>query len=680
MISFKSLTVWLVGLTLHALNSVSPAFAQTVTFSDINDAQPTRCYDPATTAPDPANPNQLNIGIKTGIIPGTFGTSAACYASDSGSSLMMDTISFVITAPQYYYISKITFSQSITTSGSRGGQGFGAVNWVVDDNPRSGTGTVDLTGQNKTVVPVSITTALAAAGGSVRSGSATASNPRVLVELQLLDGAEPPPAPLPTLAAISPTSAAAGSAAVTLTVTGTNFLSGGLGSVVRWNGVNLATQYVSPTQLTATLTEANLGASGTAAVTVFNPAPGGGTSAAQPFTVVAPVPITTTISPTTATAGNAGFTLTVNGTNFIRNSVVRWNGQDRVTTYRSPTQLTAAITAADLSAAANAVVTVLNPAPGGATSNPQILTVSWPPPIVPVLSSMFPATAVIGSPGFTLAVNGSNFDRSKPGSPAVRWNGQDRTVTYRGSTQLLVSIPASDLVALGTAQVTVVNIAPGGDSSSNPLTFTVIPVPPPTATSLVATNDQASASFGTGGIVIANVLANDTFGGATATTAVVSLRQVSSTHPGITLNTASGAVSLAAGTPSATQSLVYEICQLTDLSNCKSATVTVSPRIIDAVNDVFAKILSSTGGMTPSVFANDRLNNGAVTGANVQLSLLSPSVLPSGVSLGLTTGIFTVAAGAERGDIPITYQICELASLTNCDTATLILEISGSGN
>lgn len=679
MSNLKSLTIWAAGLTLIALSSVAPALAQTVTFSDVNDAVPGRCYDPATTAPDPVNPNQLNIGIHTGIVPGTF-SSAACLASDAGSTLTMDTIRFLITAPEFYYISKITFTQTITISGSRGGQGFGSVNWVVDGDPKRGTGFVDLAGLNKTVVPVSITTALAGAGGSVRSGSARATNPKVLVELQLLDGGNPPPAPVPTLTSISPTSATAGSSGVTLTVDGTNFVSGGLGSVVRWNGVNLATQCVSPTQLTANLSAADLGSSGTGVITVFNPAPGGGTSAGQQFTVIAPVPTTTTLSPTTVTAGSSAFTLTVNGTNFIRNSVVQWNGSDRATTYHSTTQLTAAITAADILSASTAAVTVFNPTPGGGVSNPQTFNVPWPPPIVPVLSSISPATAVIGSPGFTLAVNGSNFDRSRPNSPAVRWNGQERTVIYRGATQLLVSIPASDLVSLGTAQVTVVNLAPGGDSASNPLTFTIVPVPPPTPTPLVAANDQAAVSFGTGGIAIVNVLANDTLGGATATTSVVSLREVSSSNPGISLNIANGAVNVAAGTSSATHTLVYEICQLANLSNCRSATVTLTPRPIDAVNDVFPKIFSSIGGTTQSIFANDRLDNGAVTGLNAQLTVLSPSALPAGVTLNFITGRFTVAPGAERGDFPITYQICEIASLTNCDTASLVLEISGGGN
>ena len=87
MVNLKSLTAWVAGVTVLVLHSLSPALAQTVTFSEINDAVPGRCYDPATTAPDPVNPNQLNIGINTGYIPGSFFVSAACYASDEGATL-----------------------------------------------------------------------------------------------------------------------------------------------------------------------------------------------------------------------------------------------------------------------------------------------------------------------------------------------------------------------------------------------------------------------------------------------------------------------------------------------------------------------------------------------------------------------------------------------------------------
>ncbi len=62
-----------------------------------------------------------------------------------------------------------------------------------------------------------------------------------------------------------------------------------------------------------------------------------------------PLPTTTSISPTSKTVGDAAFTLTVNGTNFVSGvSVVRLDGADRTTTFVSSTQLTATIPASDL--------------------------------------------------------------------------------------------------------------------------------------------------------------------------------------------------------------------------------------------------------------------------------------------------------------------------------------------
>src|ERR1019366_2433668 len=44
-------------------------------------------------------------------------------------------------------------------------------------------------------------------------------------------------------------------------------------------------------------------------------------------------PILTSMSPTSATVGAAGFTLTVNGSNFVSSSTVNWNGVALTTTY-----------------------------------------------------------------------------------------------------------------------------------------------------------------------------------------------------------------------------------------------------------------------------------------------------------------------------------------------------------
>jgi hypothetical protein len=76
----------------------------------------------------------------------------------------------------------------------------------------------------------------------------------------------------------------------------------------------------------------------------------------------------TSLNPTTTTAGGAGFALTVNGTGFVSGSTVRWNGANRVTTFGSSTQLTAAILGTDISTTGVAIVDVINAAPA-ATSN-----------------------------------------------------------------------------------------------------------------------------------------------------------------------------------------------------------------------------------------------------------------------------------------------------------------------
>lgn len=118
--------------------------------------------------------------------------------------------------------------------------------------------------------------------------------------------------PVPTTVNISPSSASAGGSSFTLTVNGTNFNSS---SIVRWNGSNRTTVFASSTQLTATVNASDIVSAGTAAVTVFNPTPGGGTSNSQTFTITSVPDI---ISPTvTAFAIPAtAASLTVNITSF----------------------------------------------------------------------------------------------------------------------------------------------------------------------------------------------------------------------------------------------------------------------------------------------------------------------------------------------------------------------------
>jgi hypothetical protein len=81
----------------------------------------------------------------------------------------------------------------------------------------------------------------------------------------------------------------------------------------------------------------------------------------------------------------------------------------------------------------------------------------------PALSSLAPSGAPVGAAGFSLTVNGSGFNAGS----VVRWNGADRPTTYVSATRLRATIPASDVNAAGTAQVTVFAPAPGGGLSSS---------------------------------------------------------------------------------------------------------------------------------------------------------------------------------------------------------------------
>ena len=292
--------------------------------------------------------------------------------------------------------------------------------------------------------------------------------------------------PVPSVSSLSPASAAAGSTAVTLAVSGSDFVAS---SAVDWDGSALATTYVSASQLTALIPASELTTTGSASVTVVNPTPGGGTLNAATFTITAtnPVPSVSSLSPASAAAGSTAVTLAVSGSDFVASSAVDWDGSALATTYVSASQLTALIPASELTTTGSASVTVVNPTPGGGTSNAATFTITATNP-VPSVTSLSPASAAAGSTAVTLTVSGNDFVASS----AVHWNGAALATTHVSASKLTALIPASDLTAAGSASVTVVNPTPGG-GTLNAATFTITATNPvPSVTSL----SPASAAAG----------------------------------------------------------------------------------------------------------------------------------------------------------------------------------------
>ncbi|WP_312236218.1 Ig-like domain-containing protein [Stenotrophomonas sp.] len=120
----------------------------------------------------------------------------------------------------------------------------------------------------------------------------------------------------------------------------------------------------------------------------------------------------------------------------------------------------------------------------------------------------------------------------------------------------------------------------------------------------------------------------------------------------------------------------YQVClPAPNASVCDAATVTinVSPGAIVAGNDDFSGApLTSAGGLTASVLANDTLNGVAILPAQATLSLINAP--PAGYTLE-PNGQLQVPAGAPAGPLGLTYQLCQ-AGTSNCTTATIAVVIA----
>ncbi len=209
-----------------------------------------------------------------------------------------------------------------------------------------------------------------------------------------------------------------------------------------------------------------------------------------------PVPSIAGLSPNAATAGAAAFLLTVNGANFVNGATVQWNGSARTTTFGGPAQLTAQITAADIATAGTASVTVINPAPGGGTSNAASFTINPPQTTnrtVRVVASSGGAGATVSAPvelisqgdenavGFSL-----NFNPSVLSNPQVALGGDaagaqlnvNTSQVAQGRIGIALALGAGQTFSAGTRRIVVVtfNIAAGTGVTTTPIDFADQPI------------------------------------------------------------------------------------------------------------------------------------------------------------------------------------------------------------
>jgi hypothetical protein len=248
------------------------------------------------------------------------------------------------------------------------------------------------------------------------------------------------------IASLNPTSGPVGAA---VTITGSGYGSTQGSSTVTFNGVSAGT--ASNWSGTSITVNVPIGATtGNVVVTV-----GTVVSNGLSFTVILP-PSITSLNPT---SGLVGAPVTITGSNFGStqgSSTVTFNGIGAGTAGSwSGTSITVSVPSGATSG--NVVVTT-----AGGASNGVSFTVIPPPSI----TSLSPASAAAGA---LLTIAGSNFG-SPQGSSTVTFNGISAgTASSWNNGSITVNVPSG--ATTGPVLVTV------GGAASNPVTFTVMPVP-----------------------------------------------------------------------------------------------------------------------------------------------------------------------------------------------------------
>ena len=238
---------------------------------------------------------------------------------------------------------------------------------------------------------------------------------------------------------------------------------------------------------------------------------------------------------------NSGFTLTVNGTGFVAKTVVQWNGKTcpassgttnasctttvTLDSSNNVTLLTATISAALIAQPGTAVVNTMNPNSNYGTgtnglSNTTTFIINNPANLVPTVTAVAPACAVVGTP-LAITVTGTNFmnvpassDLTKTQFSTLNWtlgSSQLQLTPYTATpatitaTQITATIPAASVNAAGTATVTVSNppsppvpnvagsTGSGGGTSTPPAAVTVQTAACPTAAKAPANSVPTAA-------------------------------------------------------------------------------------------------------------------------------------------------------------------------------------------
>ncbi len=314
-------------------------------------------------------------------------------------------------------------------------------------------------------------------------------------------------------------------------------------------------------------------------------------------------------------------------------------------------------------------------------------------PIVANDDSFGPTNGSIANPNVGNVLNNDLLN----GSPVTTTNvtitsvtpaspiGGNPNVPSLNMTTGVVSVPAGtpagDYTILYTLCETL-NITNNCDPATVTITVTAAPI--------VANDDTFGPVNGmTGSTSAGNAFSNDLLNGAPVvanqiTATVTSPATPINGGPVPVMNTTTGIVSVPAGTPEGPYTISYLICQNLNPANCDPAVITinVSAAPIIANDDTVGPINGSNGNpIAGNVLPNDLLNGSPVNINDIDLTVVTPATPINGgpvPTIDPATGNVIVPVGTPAGPYTIVYSICEELNPTNCNDATVTINVTAA--
>jgi uncharacterized protein (TIGR03437 family) len=213
-------------------------------------------------------------------------------------------------------------------------------------------------------------------------------------------------------------------------------------------------------------------------------------------------PTIESLTPNTADAGGAGFSLSVTGANFGTGTELRWNGLSRSTKVVDSQHLTAEITAADIAHVGIADIDVFSSSTGGGASNALPFNIG---PAPSPLAAVNAASSQQGlAPGSIASLYGTNLvgvTAAADSAPPLPFSLGGTTVTMPGLfpialfyvSPLQINFQVPFMQVFGATQTTL-TVTQG--QLSNTLNITLVPYAPALFTTNSQGTGQAAALVG----------------------------------------------------------------------------------------------------------------------------------------------------------------------------------------